>query len=161
MRERNQRKLDPGAVVYGSPSISQNPLGAWNSPFNSCLARPPMSAPRCGNWYGHTCSLKSLAGLSRGPASNITTFRPPSVSTLAAVPPPAPDPMMQTSNTFGERITCDMESSLKDQVENLRVQELQIARSLSTEGPGEMREHHTWLRFLSVKGDEREGVKGA
>ena len=40
--------------------------------------------------------------------------------------------MMQTSNTFGERITYDMGSSLKDQVEKLRVQELQIARRLST-----------------------------
>jgi hypothetical protein len=40
--------------------------------------------------------------------------------------------MMQTSNTFGERITCDMESSLNDQVKKRRVQELQIARRLST-----------------------------
>jgi hypothetical protein len=42
--------------------------------------------------------------------------------------------MMQTSNTFGERITCDMESSLNDQVKKRFVQELQIARRLSTEG---------------------------
>jgi hypothetical protein len=31
---------------------------------------------------------------------------------LAAVPPPAPDPMMQTSYCFGERITCVIETPL-------------------------------------------------
>src|SRR6202042_1443819 len=50
-------------------------------------------------------------GFSGGPASNMTTFSPPSVSTLAAVPPPAPDPMMQTSYSFGELTTCDIETS--------------------------------------------------
>src|ERR1700730_10504570 len=40
----------------------------------------------------------------------MTTFRPPSVSTLAAVPPPAPEPMMQTSYTLGERITWDIQN---------------------------------------------------
>jgi hypothetical protein len=29
---------------------------------------------------------------------------------LAAVPPPAPEPMMQTSYTLGERITWDMQN---------------------------------------------------
>src|ERR1700722_9993165 len=40
----------------------------------------------------------------------MTTFKPPSVSTLAAVPPPAPEPMMQTSYTLGERITWDIQN---------------------------------------------------
>src|SRR6266567_8919267 len=69
-----------------------------SSPMPRCL--PPVPTPRCGSWYGQTCSLKSLSGLRRGPASSITTLSPPSASTLAAVPPPAPDPMMQTSYTL-------------------------------------------------------------
>ena len=48
------------------------------------------------------------------------------MSTLAAVPPPAPDPMMQTSNTFGERITCDMENSLNHQVKKRCVQSCKL-----------------------------------
>src|SRR5882724_11858582 len=36
----------------------------------------------------------------------MTTLRPPSVRILAAIPPPAPEPMMQTSQVLGERITC-------------------------------------------------------
>ena len=40
-----------------------------------------------------------------GPASSSTQFRPPSVRIFAAIPPPAPEPIMQTSYCFGERIT--------------------------------------------------------
>ena len=32
-----------------------------------------------------------------GPASSMTTFAPACVRTYAAIPPPAPEPMMQTS----------------------------------------------------------------
>src|SRR5271165_6987909 len=71
-----------------------------NSVLSSWRALPPISAPRWGSWYGQTCSSKSSSGLRTGPASSMTTLSPPSVSTLAAVPPPAPDPMIQTSYTF-------------------------------------------------------------
>jgi hypothetical protein len=39
----------------------------------------------------------SLDGFHIGPASSMTTLAPDSVSTLAAIPPPAPEPTMQTS----------------------------------------------------------------
>src|SRR6202158_5005683 len=104
MRERNHWKLAPGAEVYGSPSISQAPLGARNSPKFS-RAWPPTPAPRCGNSYGHISILKSFSGFTFGPASSSTQFRPPSVRIFAAIPPPAPEPIMQTSYCFGERIT--------------------------------------------------------
>src|SRR5271170_7591411 len=41
----------------------------------------------------------------------MTTFKPPSVRTLAAVPPPAPEPIMQTSYTLGDRVTWDISES--------------------------------------------------
>ena len=81
MRDRNQRNDEPGAVVYGSPSISQNPFGAMNSlPIPALPSTNPHAA--MGQLVGPHCSLKSLSGSSRGPASSITTFSPPSVSTL-------------------------------------------------------------------------------
>ena len=40
------------------------------------------------------------------PASSITTSAPASVSTLAAIPPPAPEPTTQTSNTLRLRMIC-------------------------------------------------------
>src|SRR6266851_8829560 len=105
MRERNHWKFEPGAEVYGSPSMFHAPLGARNSPkFSAAL--PPTPTPRCGNSYGHISILKSFSGLMLGPASSKTQFRPPSVRILAAMPPPAPEPIMQTSYCFGERITC-------------------------------------------------------
>src|SRR5215207_6801792 len=42
-----------------------------------------------------------LSGLRQGPRSRTTTRRPCSVSTLAAVAPEAPAPMMQTSTGSG------------------------------------------------------------
>src|SRR5882762_2141617 len=104
MRERNHWKFEPGAEVYGSPSMFHAPLGARNSPKFS-LALPPTPAPRCGASYGHISILKSFSGFTFGPASSSTQFRPPSVRIFAATPPPAPEPMMQTSYCFGERIT--------------------------------------------------------
>src|ERR1700745_3146497 len=111
MRERYQRNVEPGAEGYGSPSIVHAPVGAMNSfssPLSNSKACPPTPAPRCGNSYGQTCSLKSTLGSSSGPASSITTCSPPSVRIFAAVPPAAPDPTMHTSYTLGERLTCAM-----------------------------------------------------
>src|SRR6266849_3503868 len=104
MRERNHWKFEPGAEVYGSPSIFHAPFGARNSPKFS-WAWPPTPAPRCGASYGHISILKSFSGFTFGPASSNTQFKPPSARTFAAMPPPAPEPMMQTSYCFGERIT--------------------------------------------------------
>src|SRR6266576_3205613 len=108
MRERNHSKREPGAEVYGSPSIFQAPLGARNSPKFS-RARPPMPAPRCGASYGHISILKSFSGFTFGPASSSAQFRPPSVRILAAMPPPAPEPMMQTSYRSEEH-TSELQS---------------------------------------------------
>src|SRR5229473_3769376 len=104
MRERNHWNFEPGAEVYGSPSICHAPFGARNS-LKFSPALPPTPAPRCANSYGHISILKSFSGLTFGPASSSTQFRPPSVRTFAAMPPPAPEPMMHTSYCFGERIT--------------------------------------------------------
>src|SRR5437899_2580671 len=104
MRERNHSKREPGAEVYGSPSIFHAPFGARNSPKFS-LALPPTPAPRWGASYGHINILKSFSGMMLGPASRSAQFKPPSVRIFAAIPPPAPEPMMQTSYCFGERIT--------------------------------------------------------
>src|SRR5713226_7250855 len=104
MRERNHCKFEPGAEVYGSPSICHAPLGARNS-LKFSPALPPTPAPRCGNSYGHISILKSFSGVMFGPASSSTQFSPPSVRIFAAMPPPAPEPIMQTSYCFGERIT--------------------------------------------------------
>src|SRR5271157_5099140 len=46
-----------------------------------------------------------------GPASSITTFSPPSVNTLAAAPPAAPEPMMHTSYTFPVRMISNIDGS--------------------------------------------------
>src|SRR5580692_10158918 len=45
-----------------------------------------------------------------GPASSSATERPRSVSTLTAVPPPAPEPTTATSNTCGVRVICSISS---------------------------------------------------
>src|SRR5216684_4157072 len=103
MRDRNHWKFEPGAELYGSPSMFHAPLGARNS-LKFSPALPPTPAPRCGNSYGHRNILKSFSGAMFGPASSSTQFRPPSVRIFAAMPTPAPEPMMQTSYCLGERI---------------------------------------------------------
>src|SRR3981081_1571104 len=101
MRERNHWKFEPGAEVYGSPEMLHAPFGARNSPKFSA-AFPPIPPPRCGKSYGHISILKSLSGFIGGPASSITTFKPPSVKILAALPPPAPEPITQPSQGLAE-----------------------------------------------------------
>ena len=46
------------------------------------------------------------------PASSITTSAPASVSTFAAMPPPAPEPTTQTSKTFRLRMICTVGHSM-------------------------------------------------
>src|SRR5712691_9831541 len=93
MRARNQSKVVPSAIVYGSPSMSQPPMQPSNSP-NGLVG---VAAPRRGDSYAHVDIFESLAASHMGPASSRTTSAPASQSTLAAMPPPAPDPTTQTS----------------------------------------------------------------
>jgi hypothetical protein len=48
----------------------------------------------------------SVVSFHIGPASSITTFAPACASTMAAMPPPAPDPMTQTSYAVRLRMIC-------------------------------------------------------
>src|SRR6266850_4071378 len=97
MRPRNQSNVLPAACVYGSPSMSQPPMQPSNSPNG--LAG--VAAPRRGDSYGHADIFESFAESHMGPASSMTTSAPASHSTFAAMPPPAPEPTMQTSYVFG------------------------------------------------------------
>src|SRR4030095_8341421 len=93
IRARHQSNLVPGAVVYGSPSICQPPMQPSNSPNG--FSR--VEAPRRGESYGHLSIAPSLTGSHICPASSSATRAPAFVSVYAAMPPPAPDPTMQTS----------------------------------------------------------------
>src|SRR5260221_11346168 len=96
MRPRHQRKFEPGADVYGSPSMSQPPSQASNSPNG----RFRFEAPRLGDAKAGVSILESRDAYHSPPASSITTFAPAWVSAYAAMPPPAPDPTIQTSYVF-------------------------------------------------------------
>src|SRR6267378_8578650 len=99
MRARHQLNSVPGARVNGSPSISQPPMQASNSPNGRSL----VDLPRRGDSYGHISIAESLA-LSHGwPASSTITSAPACVSAYAAMPPPAPEPTMHTSYSFACR----------------------------------------------------------
>ncbi len=93
MRPRNQSNCEPGACVYGSPSISQPPMQPSNSP-NGLVG---VAAPRRGESYGHADIFESFAESHIPPASSMTTSAPASHRTFAAMPPPAPEPTIQTS----------------------------------------------------------------
>src|ERR1051325_5111447 len=93
IRPRNQSNVEPAACVYGSPSMSHPPQHPSNSP-NGLVG---VAAPRRGDSYGHTDIFESFSTSHIGPASRLTTSAPASQSTFAAMPPPAPDPTMQTS----------------------------------------------------------------
>src|SRR5437660_320605 len=89
-------KSVPSALVNGSPWSSHPPTQASNSP----KGRSVVDAPRRGDWYGIFSIAESLV-LSQGPpASRSKTFAPARVSMWAAIPPPAPDPTIQTSYVF-------------------------------------------------------------
>src|SRR5215218_5027598 len=102
MRERNQSNWLPGAEVYGSPSSDQPP----SAPSNSPKWRSLVAAPRRGESYGHLYMAESVAESHIGPASSITTSAPACDSTIAAIPPPAPDPMIATSYCVRLRTIC-------------------------------------------------------
>src|SRR5690242_4714082 len=97
MRARHQlnsfRPLEPGAFVYGSPSMSHPPMQPSNSPNG--FSRD--AAPRRGDAYDGTSILESRVLYHSGPASTTATFAPAFVRTYAAIPPPAPEPTITTS----------------------------------------------------------------
>ena len=93
MRDRNQSNVLPAPFVYGSPSSVHPPNAASNSP-NCCFS---VAAPRRGESYVQWNMYESAVGFHIGPASSMSTLAPASVSTFAAMPPPAPEPTMQTS----------------------------------------------------------------
>jgi hypothetical protein len=66
-------------------------------PSNSPNGFSGVAAPRLGESYAQADIFESFAESHIPPASSITTSAPASHSTLAAIPPPAPDPTMQTS----------------------------------------------------------------
>src|ERR1051326_8161113 len=102
IRARNQSNVVPGAFVNGSPSRSQPPMQPSNSP-NGLLG---VLAPRRGESYDHAAILESFAESHMPPASSRTTLAPASHSTFAAMPPPAPDPTIQTSYVSGRLMIC-------------------------------------------------------
>src|SRR6185437_7961136 len=102
MRARHQSNLVPGAVVYGSPSMSHPPMHPSNSPNGRSLD----PRPRRGDSKGHSIIFESVA-LSHGPpASSITTSAPACVSAYADMPPPAPEPTMHTSYVVRVPAAC-------------------------------------------------------
>ena len=89
MRVRNQSKVSPRPMVYGSPSSVHPPHPASNSP--NC--RSGIGAPRRGESYGQAIIRESRCVSKGTPASSISTSAPASVNTFAAIPPPAPEPI--------------------------------------------------------------------
>src|SRR3989449_10092091 len=76
--------------------MSQPPMQASNSPNG----RSGVEAPRRGDSYGQVSIAESVR-LSQGPpASRTITSAPAWVRVYAAMPPPAPEPTMQTSKTL-------------------------------------------------------------
>src|SRR4051812_8429755 len=93
MRPRHHMNLLPLATVYGSPSMSQPPSHASNSP----KGRSRVDAPRRGEANDGVSICGVFDAYHSPPASSMTTLAPAFVSAYAARPPPAPDPTMQTS----------------------------------------------------------------
>ena len=91
------------ARVYGSPSTSHPPSHASNSPNG----RNRVAPPRRGEAKFGRSILEFFVLHHSGPASSITTRAPARVSAYAVMPPPAPEPMMQTSNCWRD-VVCRM-----------------------------------------------------
>src|SRR6266513_3855755 len=89
-------KSVPSALVNGSPASSHPPMHASNSPNGLSV----VDAPRRGDSYGILNIAESLVLSHGAPASRRSTLAPARVRTYAAIPPPAPDPTMQTSYVF-------------------------------------------------------------
>src|SRR3954469_5623723 len=75
-------------------------------PSNSPNGLVGVAAPRRGDSYGHVDIFESFAASHMPPASSITTSAPASQSTFAAMPPPAPEPTIQTSYVLDCRMIC-------------------------------------------------------
>src|SRR6186713_1100614 len=75
-------------------------------PSNSPNGFSRVDAPRRGESYGHLSIAPSLTGSHIGPASSSATRAPAFVSAWAAMPPPAPDPTIQTSYTVALDRLC-------------------------------------------------------
>src|SRR3989442_5900574 len=126
MRARHQLNSVPPARVYGSPSISQPPMHASNSPNGRSL----VDLPRRGDSYGHVSIAESLA-LSHGtPASSTITSAPVWVSAWAAMPPPAPEPTMHTSYCLACRTTV-----LREAVRRVHLRDRKSTRLNSSNVP--------------------------
>ena len=69
----------------------------WDTEKDSKMSAWPYDSPRRGESYGHTNIFESFSVSHIAPASSSATSAPASVRTLAAMPPPAPDPTMHTS----------------------------------------------------------------
>ena len=67
----------PGAVVYGSPAMSQPPMHPSNSPNGLAL----VDAPRRAESYGQTSMAESVVLSHGAPASSTVTLRPARVRT--------------------------------------------------------------------------------
>src|SRR3990170_4095139 len=96
MRARHHMKSVPSATVNGSPSSPPPPMHASNSP----KGRSRVDAPRRGDSYGHFIIAESRVLSQLLPASIRRTLAPARVRVYAAIPPPAPEPTMQTSYVF-------------------------------------------------------------
>src|SRR5438270_12755659 len=135
MRARHQAKFcDPWAVMNGSPSISHPPSHASNSPNGRVF----VDAPRRGDAYAGMSILLSRDAKNDGPASSITTFAPARVSAYAAMPPPAPEPTMQTSYTKRLLVECQCRSRVTALLVT-QLREICIARGDRRERVGQCR----------------------
>ena len=76
MRPRHQLNFEPDATVYGSPSMSQPPSHASNSPNG----RSRVDAPRRGDAHAGVSICEFFDANHSPPASSITTFAPAWVS---------------------------------------------------------------------------------
>jgi len=93
-----------GAEVYGSPSICQAPFGARNSPkFSPRVSADARAAMR--RFVRPHQHLEIFFGIYVRPGFQQRAVQAALGQNFRAMPPPAPEPMMQTSYCFGERIT--------------------------------------------------------
>src|SRR5581483_6621964 len=90
---RHQQNFVHSPRAYGSPTMSQPPIQASNSP----KGRSFVLAPRRGVCHGHLSIRESFALSDHPPPSSMTTLAPAAVRAWAAMPPPAPEPTMHTS----------------------------------------------------------------
>ena len=63
-----------------------------------------------GQLVGPHMLFEILLGIQRGPSLEHDNIQSALGQHFGAVPPPAPDPMMQTSYYFGERTTCGIQN---------------------------------------------------